>query len=92
MSDDERTREELLAELRALRARVAELEGARSSGGATPASEPPPQEDSAEHPSRRHLIKWVTPVVLGSAALPRTLYAQGFGTTPAPTPSPTPSA
>ena len=92
MSDDSKTREELLEELQALRARIAELEGA-SSSVTTP--EPPENEDPAGRLSRRHLIRWVTPVVLSSAALPKTLYAQGSGPpsppTPAPTPSPTPS-
>ena len=88
MSDEAKTPEELLAELRALRARVAELEGA-SSSVTTP--EPPENEDAAGRLSRRHLIRWVTPVVLSSAALPKTLYAQGFGPPSPPTPAPTPA-
>lgn len=88
MSDEAKTPEELLAELRALRARVAELEGASSS---VTAPEPPENENAAGRLSRRHLISWVTPVVLSSAALPKTLYAQGFGPPSPPTPAPTPA-
>ena len=90
MSDHEKTREELIAELRALRARLGETEGPDSGVEAPGSTEP---EESAD-PGRRHLIKWVTPVILSSATLPKTLYAQGFGPpappTPAPTPAPTP--
>ena len=74
MTKDRKSREELLAEMQALREQLAELDAAQVEGQS---GETDGVADSGDGPTRRELIQWVAPVVLSSSVLPSTLYSTG---------------
>ncbi len=80
-----KSREQLLAEMQALRDQLAGLDAAQPDAQLAQTDEP--VEDGQ---TRRKMIQWVTPVVLASTVLPRTLYAQGLGPPTGGGPNPTP--
>jgi len=78
MDDDGKTREELLAELDALRRRMDALEGTETDGR--------PEVEQ----SKRDLVRagWVAPVIL-AVNLPTAVFAGSSGSPGQPTPRPT---
>ena len=84
MGEKGKTREELLAELNALKSKIDALEGEDGGGGAD--VEAASNVDSL----RRNVVKagWVAPVIL-AVNLPTAVFA-GAGSPGSPTPAPTP--
>ena len=84
MADDGKTREDLLAELKALRGRIDALEGTESEDRADD------EDGRGVEQSKRDLVRagWVAPVIL-AVNLPTAVFAGSSGSPGQPTPKPT---
>jgi len=89
MSDADRTKEQLLAELDALRRRIESLEGAAKPTSSSSSEQEPPT--SGAEFTKRDVLKmmWVAPVIL-KVALPNAVFAQASPDPAPPGPPPGP--